>query len=71
MPIHDPILCDALLHRFAERAPAYDKENRFFHEDFADLQDAGYLTMAVPCEFGGDAPKNSIASGISAVSSSR
>jgi alkylation response protein AidB-like acyl-CoA dehydrogenase len=53
MPTHDPILSDALLHRFAERAAGYDKENRFFHEDFADLQDAGYLTMAVPCELGG------------------
>src|SRR5260221_2712296 len=42
-----------MLHRFAERAAGYDKENRFFHEDFADLRDADYLTMAVPCELGG------------------
>ena len=47
------ILPDALLHRFMERAAVYDRENRFFHEDFADLKDAGYLTMAAPKEFGG------------------
>jgi alkylation response protein AidB-like acyl-CoA dehydrogenase len=47
------ILSDKLLHQFAERAGTYDRENRFFHEDFEDLRDAGYLTMPVPKELGG------------------
>jgi alkylation response protein AidB-like acyl-CoA dehydrogenase len=47
------ILSDELLARFASRAPTYDRDNRFFSEDFADLKAAGYLTIAVPQEFGG------------------
>jgi alkylation response protein AidB-like acyl-CoA dehydrogenase len=53
MPTHEPILSDELLQSFAERCGGYDKANRFFQEDFADLRDAGYLTMAVPRELGG------------------
>jgi alkylation response protein AidB-like acyl-CoA dehydrogenase len=49
----EQILSDKLLHQFAERAGGYDRENRFFHEDFEDLKDAGYLTMPVPKELGG------------------
>src|SRR5689334_14486336 len=49
----DHILSDKLLHQFAERAAVYDRENRFFHEDFNDLRRAGYLTMPVPRELGG------------------
>jgi alkylation response protein AidB-like acyl-CoA dehydrogenase len=48
-----PVLTDEMLQRFAERAPLYDRENRFFTEDFEELRDAGYLTMAVPRELGG------------------
>lgn len=48
-----PVLSDDLLERCAERAPGYDKENRFFSEDFEELREAGYLTIAVPVEFGG------------------
>ena len=47
------MLTDAMLKRFAERAPGYDRDNRFFEEDFADLKQAGYLTAAVPRELGG------------------
>ncbi len=47
------MLSDAMLARFAERAPGYDHDNRFFAEDFADLQQAGYLRCAVPRELGG------------------
>jgi len=47
------MLSDAMLKRFAERAPGYDRDNRFFEEDFADLKQAGYLTSAVPRELGG------------------
>jgi alkylation response protein AidB-like acyl-CoA dehydrogenase len=53
MPTHEPILSDELLQSFAERCGGYDKANRFFQEDFVDLRDAGYLTMAVPRELGG------------------
>jgi alkylation response protein AidB-like acyl-CoA dehydrogenase len=47
------LLSDALLLQMAKRAASYDEENRFFHEDFADLRDAGYLTACVPRDFGG------------------
>jgi alkylation response protein AidB-like acyl-CoA dehydrogenase len=47
------VLSDKLLHQFAERCGGYDRENRFFHEDFEDLKDAGYLTIPVPKELGG------------------
>ena len=42
-----------LLDRCHERAPVYDRENRFFQEDFDELKEAGYLLMSVPREFGG------------------
>ena len=47
------ILSDDLLRTFHERAPVYDRENRFFAEDFEDLRKTGYLKMAVPKAFGG------------------
>jgi alkylation response protein AidB-like acyl-CoA dehydrogenase len=47
------VLSDETLGRFLERAPVYDQENRFFQEDFEDLRQAGYLTIAVPRELGG------------------
>ena len=47
------ILSEELLQSFAARCAGYDRQNRFFHEDFADLKRAGYLTMAVPRELGG------------------
>lgn len=47
------LLDSELLERFAERAPTYDRENRFFHEDFDELREIGYLTIAVPEELGG------------------
>jgi len=53
MQTHASVLSDDMLHRFAERCSGYDRENRFFHEDFADLKNAGYLTMCVPPELGG------------------
>jgi alkylation response protein AidB-like acyl-CoA dehydrogenase len=31
----------------------YDRENRFFQQDFDDLRSAGYLRMAIPKELGG------------------
>jgi alkylation response protein AidB-like acyl-CoA dehydrogenase len=42
-----------MLARFDERAPVYDRENRFFTEDFEELRDSGYLNLVLPPEFGG------------------
>ena len=42
-----------MLARFASRAAAYDRENRFFAEDFDELRAAKYLLLPVPVEFGG------------------
>jgi alkylation response protein AidB-like acyl-CoA dehydrogenase len=53
MPANVYVLSDDMLRGFAERCGAYDRENRFFQEDFEDLRRAGYLTMAVPKELGG------------------
>src|SRR5262245_66538796 len=47
------LLSDDMLARFDERAPVYDRENRFFDEDFEELKQSGYLLLAVPTEFGG------------------
>ena len=47
------VLTDAMLARFASRAAAYDRENRFFAEDFDELRAAKYLLLPVPVEFGG------------------
>ena len=47
------VLPQSLLERCRERAPVYDRENRFFQEDFDELKASGYLKMALPKEFGG------------------
>jgi len=49
----ETLLSDALLQRIRSRAAGYDRDNRFFHEDLGDLRSAGYLTLAVPRELGG------------------
>lgn len=48
-----PTFTDEMLARFAQRAPQYDQENRFFQEDFDELKAAGYFRAALPPEFGG------------------
>ncbi len=48
-----PILSEDLLERCAQRAAEYDRENRFFFEDFDELREAKYLLAAVPKDFGG------------------
>jgi alkylation response protein AidB-like acyl-CoA dehydrogenase len=53
MSANEHVLTDDMLQAFAERCGRYDRENRFFQEDFDDLRRAGYLTMAVPTELGG------------------
>jgi len=47
------MLNDEMLARFARRAGDYDRENRFFSEDFEELRECGYLHAAVPRDFGG------------------
>src|SRR5215510_4343461 len=54
----DTILKDAslpidMLRGLAQRVSIYDRENRFFTEDFDELKKAGYLTINVPKELGG------------------
>src|SRR5882672_7250253 len=47
------VLTQTLLDRCRERAPQYDRDNKFCQEDFDELKAAGYLLMAVPKELGG------------------
>jgi len=47
------VLTEEMLVRFASRAANYDRENRFFEEDFEELRSAKYLLMPVPVKFGG------------------
>ncbi len=42
------VLTDDLMDRFDARTMAYDRENRFFTEDFEDLVEAGYLALPLP-----------------------
>jgi alkylation response protein AidB-like acyl-CoA dehydrogenase len=46
-------LTDEMLHRFDERAPMYDRENRFFDEDWEELKASGYLAGPLPTDMGG------------------
>src|SRR6185437_7066778 len=52
-PPASTVLSDALIEACGERAATYDRENRFFTEDFEALRAAGYLNALVPPEFGG------------------
>ena len=49
----ESVLSPEMLQRFWERAPQYDRENRFFSEDFEELRKSGYLTSTVPKDLGG------------------
>ena len=53
MQTHEHVLSDETLRRFAARCGGYDRDNRFFSEDFADLRAEGYLTITVPEALGG------------------
>ncbi len=52
-PTGKSLLTEEMLARFAARAADYDKENRFFEEDFEELRAAKYLLLPLPQEFGG------------------
>ncbi len=47
------LLTDDMLQRFDERAPVYDRENRFFTEDWEELKASGYLSAPLPADMGG------------------
>lgn len=49
----DDLLPPDLLTRVRERAADYDRENRFFIDDLAELRDGGYLAAVVPESLGG------------------
>ena len=63
------VLTDELLERCGERAAVYDRENRLFVEDFAELRRAGYLLAAVPSELGRLGLSLAEATGVGRVSS--
>jgi alkylation response protein AidB-like acyl-CoA dehydrogenase len=53
LPRPKSVLTEEMLMRFASRAAAYDRENRFFAEDFEELRKTKYLLLPLPLEFGG------------------
>ena len=53
MAAADFTIPQAMLESFRTRAPQYDRENKFFQQDFDDLKSCGYLKMAIPKELGG------------------
>jgi alkylation response protein AidB-like acyl-CoA dehydrogenase len=53
MTLVSPILSDEVIDRCGARASTYDRENRFFSEDWEELQRAGFLSLNIPKEFGG------------------
>jgi alkylation response protein AidB-like acyl-CoA dehydrogenase len=46
-------LDEELLARFDERAPEYDRDNRFFDDDFGELRERGFFAASLPVEYGG------------------
>jgi alkylation response protein AidB-like acyl-CoA dehydrogenase len=51
--VKDDILTEDMLQGISKRVAQYDRDNRFFTEDFEVLRKSGYFTMAVPKELGG------------------
>jgi alkylation response protein AidB-like acyl-CoA dehydrogenase len=51
------VLTEEMLGRFASRAAAYDRDNRFMEEDFEELRASKYLLGPLPTEFGGEGMK--------------
>src|SRR6478672_3264141 len=47
------MLSDELIAQCAERAPMYDRENRFFQEDWDAIRATGFLNAPVPTDLGG------------------
>jgi alkylation response protein AidB-like acyl-CoA dehydrogenase len=51
--VRSDVLTDDMLKRFDSRCPTYDRDNRFFQEDWDELKAAGYLNIALPTDYGG------------------
>lgn len=49
----DMLLPTEMLQRIDARTAGYDRDNRFFDEDLAELRESGYLGCALPTEYGG------------------
>ena len=49
----DSLLTEDMLARFASRAASYDRDSRFFDQDFEELRLSKYLLLPLPREFGG------------------
>ena len=47
------VLDEGMLARFDERAPQYDRDNRFFTEDFEELRERGFFAASLPTDLGG------------------
>ncbi len=48
-----PVLSDDLISACGERAAGYDRDNRFFQEDWDAIKATGLLTINVPADMGG------------------
>ena len=46
-------LRDELIEECGRRAPAYDRENKFFSEDWEAIKGTGFLKINTPKELGG------------------
>jgi len=51
--VRAPVLDDAMLESFRDRAAGYDEAGRFPYDDLADLRRVGWLTAASPQRLGG------------------
>jgi alkylation response protein AidB-like acyl-CoA dehydrogenase len=47
-------LSEELIERCGERAAIYDRENRFFSDDWEEISKTSFLQLNIPREFGGD-----------------
>lgn len=53
LPANQNILAEQMLAGFESRAATYDRENRFFDQDFEELRSTKYLLLPVPRDLGG------------------
>ena len=51
--VPNQFLSSDLIDRCGQRAAAYDRDNKFFSDDFEELKNAGFLKLNIPKEFGG------------------
>jgi alkylation response protein AidB-like acyl-CoA dehydrogenase len=53
MHMQNHFLSDDIVAHCGSRAAAYDRDNKFFTDDFEELKKAGFLRLNIPKEFGG------------------